>query len=264
MISFLLPGWTAAILLVLAIGPLGSFMIVRRMSSFGDTLSHASVLGLSIGVVLDVNPLCVNILFVLLLAIIISWLEQNSFLSLDTILGVIAYSSLSLGLILINLISNNYNIDINSYLFGDLLTVSFFDLIPLAIGSFLVLMILKYYWNEIILMTINSELAVIDGINLYKLRLILIIITALTVGMSTKFFGALIITSLLIIPAASAQQFSNSPEQMVFLSTLIGIFSVTGGVLLSVLFDIPTNPSIVICASFIFILSHIRLKKKST
>lgn len=262
MISFLFPGWIAAIILVLATGPLGSFIILRRMSSFGDTLSHASILGLSISVLLDVNPFYINVLFVLLLAIVISWLEEHSFLSLDTILGVIANSSLSVGLILMSLMSNNYNIDINSYLFGDLLTVSFSDLIPLIIGSFLILVVFKYYWNKIVLMTINSELAVIDGVNLYKTRLILILITALTIGMSTKFFGVLIITSLLIIPAASAQKLSNSPEQMVFLSTLIGIFSVTGGIYLSVFFDIPTSPSIVVCASLVFFLSHIKFKKK--
>ncbi|QTM69230.1 zinc ABC transporter permease subunit ZnuB, partial [Buchnera aphidicola (Hormaphis cornu)] len=139
MIEFLFPGWLAGVILVLATGPLGSFIIWRRMSSFGDTLSHASLLGLMCGVLFNINPLYINILLMVLLAILISWLERSSFLSLNTILGVIAYSSMSLGLILMNLISNSHNIDISSYLFGDLLTVTLLDLIPLAISSFLIL-----------------------------------------------------------------------------------------------------------------------------
>ncbi|CAL4326378.1 zinc ABC transporter permease subunit ZnuB [Buchnera aphidicola] len=259
MFELILPGWLAGIILSLTTGPLGSFIVWRRMSSFGDTLSHSSLLALSISVALDVNSIYIVFFFISLLAIILAWLEKLLPCALETILSIISHSSLSLGIVFISLIaSNSQQIDITNYLFGDLLAVTKSDLIIIIISSIIILSILFYRWNSVLLATINEELAQIDGINIFYARLTIMLMTALTISISIKFVGALLITSLLIIPPATAQHFSRSPEKMVVIAIIVSIISVTGGMFLSVFYNTPASPSIVLFASFLYLLSNFK------
>ncbi|WP_422667238.1 zinc ABC transporter permease subunit ZnuB [Buchnera aphidicola] len=258
MFELILPGWIAGIFLALATGPLGSLMLWRRMSSFGDTLSHSSLLGLALSIIFDINPFYSVLIFIVFLSILLAWLEEIVFFSIDTTLSIISHSSLSLGIIFMSLIAKTKKIDINSYLFGDLLTVKISDVIIIAVISIIVMSILLIFWNTLLFTTISEELAKIDGINLYYSRLIMLLTTALTISMAIKFVGALLITSLLIIPPATSQYFSNSPEKIVFISIIISILSITGGIFLSVFYNIPTSPSIVLFCSFFFLLSYIK------
>ncbi|QCI17137.1 zinc ABC transporter permease subunit ZnuB [Buchnera aphidicola (Aphis helianthi)] len=255
---FCLPGWLSGVFLSLAIGPLGCFIVWRRMSSFGDTLSHSSLLGLAISVAFQSNSFYIILGFISLLAIFLAWLEKILPISLETILSIISHSSLALGIVLISLISTSEPINFNNYLFGDLLSVTKSDLITISLGSIIVLIVLIIRWNTILLVTINPELAQIDGINIFYARLTLMLTTALTISIAMKFVGALLITSLLVIPPATAQYFSNSPEKMAIIGILISIFSITGGIILSILLNIPTSPSIVLFASFIYLLSILK------
>lgn len=257
MFELIFPGWLAGMLLCFSSGPLGSFIVWRRMSSFGDTLSHSSLLGLSISVIFGMNSFYVILTFISLMAIVLAYLERLSLISLNTILSIVSHSSLSLGIIFISLTSTSEQIDLDSYLFGDLLAVSTYDIIYIAFGSLIVLSILIYNWNAILLSTINEELAQIDGINLLYIRLIFMLTTALAISIAIKFVGALLITSLLIIPPATAQYFSNSPEKMVFIAIIVSMISVTGGIFLSILANTPTSPSIVLCSSILYLISSI-------
>lgn len=257
MIALLLPGWLGGILLTLAAGPLGSFIVWRRMSYFGDTLAHASLLGIAVGLLFNLTPWYGVIILCLLLALLLVWIENKPQLALDTILGIMAHSALSLGMVVVSLMSG-VRVDLMAYLFGDLLAVTAQDLLVIAVGIALVLFLLIYQWRNLLLMTISAELAQVDGVNLSRARLILMLVTALTIGVSMKFVGSLIITSLLIIPAATARRFSRSPEQMSVYATLTGILAVTGGMALSARFDTPAGPSVVICASLLFILSLLK------
>lgn len=259
MFELIFPGWLAGIILSLTTGPLGSFIVWRRMSSFGDTLSHSSLLALSISIALDVNSVYIVFFIIGLLAIILAWMEKSLPFSLETILSIISHSSLSLGIVFISLMSSNYQqIDITNYLFGDLLAVTKPDLIIIIIGNVLILSILIQRWNSLLLATINEELAQIDGINIFYVRLTIMLMTALSISLSIKFVGALLITSLLIIPPATAQHFSSSPEKMVIISIILSIISVTGGILLSVFYDTPSSASIVLCSSFLFLISNFK------
>ncbi|HGN1201028.1 TPA: zinc ABC transporter permease subunit ZnuB [Providencia rettgeri] len=254
MIELLLPGWIAGMLLAIAAGPLGSFVVWRRMSYFGDTLAHASLLGVAFGLLLNINPFYAVIAVTLLLALILVWLEKRPQLAVDTLLGIMAHSSLSLGLVVVSLMAN-VRVDLMAYLFGDLLSVSYEDIITIFIGVIVVCGLLFYRWRALLSITVNPELAFVDGINIQRLRLLLMLVTALTIGIAMKFVGALIITSLLIIPAATARRFARTPEQMAFIAVLIGMIAVTGGLTFSAFYDTPAGPSVVLVSAILFVLS---------
>ena len=252
MIELLLPGWLAGIMLACAAGPLGSFVVWRRMSYFGDTLAHASLLGVAFGLLLDVNPFYAVIAVTLLLAGGLVWLEKRPHLAIDTLLGIMAHSALSLGLVVVSLMSN-IRVDLMAYLFGDLLAVTPEDLISIAIGVVIVLAILFWQWRNLLSMTISPDLAFVDGV-----KLLLMLVTALTIGVAMKFVGALIITSLLIIPAATARRFARTPEQMAGVAVGVGMIAVTGGLTFSAFYDTPAGPSVVLCAALLFIFSMMK------
>lgn len=258
MFELIYPGWLAGIFLSFATGPLGACIVWRRISSFGDTLCHSSILGLAISILFEIDSFYTVLSFMSVLAIILAYLENILSVSLETILSIISHSALSLGIILISLMSFSHHIDLSGYLFGDLLIVTIFDLCIIASGSLIVLFILFFNWNSILLLTINEELAQIDGVNIFYTRLILMLTTALSISIAIKFVGVLLVTSLLIIPPSIAQIFSNSPEKMVFLAILISFFSITGGIFLSFLYNTPTSPSIVLFSSFLYLLSNLK------
>ncbi|AIA48396.1 zinc ABC transporter permease subunit ZnuB [Serratia marcescens] len=254
MIELLLPGWLAGVLLASAAGPLGSFVVWRRMSYFGDTLAHASLLGVAFGLLLDINPFYAVIAITLLLALALVWLERRPQLSVDTLLGILAHSALSLGLVVVALMSN-VRVDLMAYLFGDLLSVTLSDIVMIAGGVAVVLLVLWWQWRDLLSMTISPELAHVDGVNLARARTVLMLVTALTIGLAMKFVGALIITSLLIIPAATARRFARTPEQMAGVAVLLGMVAVTGGLAFSAFYDTPAGPSVVLSAAVLFTLS---------
>lgn len=257
MIDILLPGWLAGLFLACAAGPLGSFVVWRRMSYFGDTLAHASLLGVAIGFLLDINVYYAVILVTLVLALGLVWLERRPYLAIDTLLGIMAHSALSLGLVVVSLM-NTIRVDLMAYLFGDLLSVTTQDLWLIGPGVLVVIAIMCWQWRSLLSITISQELAHVDGVNVQRTRLILMLVTALTIGLAMKFVGALIITSLLIIPAATARRFARTPEQMAGLAVILGMFAVTGGLIFSALYNTPAGPSVVLSASFLFMLSLIR------
>jgi zinc transport system permease protein len=254
MIELLLPGWLAGVLLACAAGPLGSFVVWRRMSYFGDTLAHASLLGVAFGLLLDINSFYAVIAVTLVLALVLVWLERRPQLSVDTLLGIMAHSALSLGLVVVALMSN-VRVDLMAYLFGDLLSVTLTDIWMIGIGVTVVLLILWWQWRNLLSMTVSPELAHVDGVNLVRARTVLMLVTALTIGLAMKFVGALIITSLLIIPAATARRFARTPEQMAGYAVLVGVLAVTGGLTFSAFYDTPAGPSVVLSAAVLFVLS---------
>ncbi|CAL4042776.1 High-affinity zinc uptake system membrane protein ZnuB [Buchnera aphidicola (Phyllaphis fagi)] len=250
-------GWLAGVLLSISSGSLGTFIVWRRMSSFGNTISHSSLLGLAIAALININSFYVVLLLVIILTVIIVYLECFSNLMLDTILGIITYSSLSLGMIILNIISTNKTVDLTNYLFGDLLILQTCDVIIIGCMSVFVLCVLIYYWRSMISVVISDELSQLHGIKVFKVRLILMLITSLLIGITTKLVGALLITSLLIIPPATVQKFVKSPEQMIFYSIIVSIISITLGVIFSIFCIIPISPIIILFESIIFLISMI-------
>jgi len=256
MIEFLLPSILAGIGIAIIAGPLGSFVVWRKMAYFGDTLAHASLMGLALGFLLDINLYFALLICCLGLAFILVTLQKQQLVATDTLLGILAHSSLSLGLIAVSFL-DNVRIDLMSYLFGDLLAVNPSDLIFIWSGVIIVGAILYLFWRPLLSSSVNEELASVEGINIDLMRLVLMLLVGLVIAVGMKFVGALIMTSLLIIPAATARRLAQTPEQMALFASLIGVISVLCGLTLSWHFDTPAGPSVVISASTLFMLSHI-------
>ena len=254
MIELLLPSLLAGLSLTCLTGPLGTFVVWRRMSYFGDTLSHAALLGVAFGFLLNINLFYAIILVTLILAIGLLWLESQKQLPVDTLLGILAHSALSLGLVVISLM-NNIRIDLMGYLFGDLLSITMFDVYQIIICVVIIGLLLVWRWNHFLFITVSEELAFSHGINVPITKFILTILLALTIGIAMKFVGALIITALLIIPAATAKYYAKNPESMAIIAILIGMISIIGGILFSLCYDTPTGPSVVLSNTCLFFIS---------
>lgn len=254
MLDILLPAWVIGCLLTILTGPLGSFVVWRKMAYFGDTLAHASLLGVAFGLFFEINPFYTVIGSTLIIAFFLYKLQKSPMLSIDTLLGIFAHSALSLGLVIVSLLPN-VRIDLMNYLFGDLLAVVWSDLIPVLIAVVVGAVILLTQWKALVAATIDNDIAHVEGYNTGRAKLILILLTALVIGLSMKFVGALLITSLLIIPASSARLFSKSPEQMGVFATGFGMLSITLGLILSGLKDTPAGPSVVVGSAFLFLIS---------
>ena len=182
------------------------------------------------------------------------WLQQSKALSSDTLLGVLAHVALAIGIIVISF--NKIKIDLHAILFGDILTVSSNDIWGMYIGVFLAIILILFNWSSLLLVTVDEDLAKAEGINPLYMNLLLTSVLTIVVALSLQIIGLLLITAMLIIPAATARRVVNSPGIMVIISTLIGIFSVVIGIYISVETDIPSGPSIVVVSSVLFFLSH--------
>jgi len=257
MIDILLPALFAGIGLAIIAGPLGSFVVWRKMAYFGDTLAHASLLGLALGFLLEINLYFALVVCCLALALILVALQKQQTVGTDTLLGILAHSALSLGLVAVSFL-DNVRIDLMSYLFGDLLSVSMSDIYFIYLGVIIVGAILYYFWQPMLSSTVSEELALVEGVNVSLIRLILMMLIGLVIAVGMKFVGALIITSLLIIPAATARKFSATPEQMAILASAIGAVSVVLGLAMSWHYDTPTGPSVVVSAATLFMLSQFK------
>lgn len=252
MTDFLWRAGLAGLLLAAVTGPLGCFIVWRRMAYFGDTLAHAALLGVSLGLLLDINPQLGVVALCGVLAFLLLVMEKRGGLASDTILGILAHSALALGLVALSF--TDARIDLLAYLFGDLLSVSSGEVLAMAIGCGVVLTLLLVYWNRLLALTLHEELAAVEGLPVTRLRLLLLLVMALVVAVAMKVVGILLITSLLIIPAAAARRLATSPEQMALGATLLGALAVVAGISASWWLDTPTGPSIVVAAALSFLL----------
>lgn len=236
-------------------GPLGSFVVWRRMAYFGDTLAHSALLGVSLGFLFDINLNLAVIACCVLLAITLVGLQRQHLVATDTLLGIMAHSALSLGLVAISLL-DGFRVDLMAYLFGDLLAVTPEDLYWIYGGGVLVALLLYKLWEPLLAITINEELAQVEGVKVNAVRLSLMLLIAVIIAVAMKIVGILLITSLLIIPAATARRLSKTPEQMAIGAGLLGCTSIAMGLLLSYHWDTPAGPSVVVVAMLEFLLIY--------
>lgn len=256
MADFLLRAIAAGLLLAFVAGPLGCFIVWRRMAYFGDTLSHSALFGIAFGLLFDLNLQAAVVVSSAAIALLLVALERHKSLATDTLLGILAHSALALGLVLLSFTPTQ--IDLQAYLFGDLLTVTTSELLWLVVGAGCALAVMLTQWNSLLSFTLQTELAEVEGLNVARLRMLLMLMVALVVAVSMKIVGVLLITSLLIIPAATARLFARSPEQMALGASLCGCIAVLGGIAASWFWDTPTGPSIVVVAALLFGLGSLR------
>ncbi len=246
----------AGIGVALAAGPLGSIMVWRRMSNFGDALAHSTLLGLCLSLLLDIHLYVGLSAMSLFMAYGLALLSGRSTVGQDAILSILAYASLSVGLILATTLQG-IRIDLLSYLYGDILAVDAHDLIWIYSVVLLTLIVLGCLWRSILSMTVHEELAQVEGIRVGSTHSLLVLLMAIFFAVAIKLVGILLITGLLIIPSCAARTFARSPEQMAGLASCFGVVSVCLGILASYKLDWPTGPAIVVMASVIFLLSFV-------
>lgn len=252
--DFLIRALVAGLGVAAVTGPLGSFVIWRRMSYFGDTLAHSALLGVTLGLFLGIDLTIGVFVTCVVVASMLVILENRIQLSSDAILGILAHGTLGLGLVAVSFL-DHIRIDLMSLLFGDILAVNLMDLIWIYFGGGTILLILVVMWRALISATVHEDLARAEGVRVEYLNIILMLCIALTVATAMKVVGILLVAALLIIPASSARAFSRTPEQMAVVASVIGGLSVSGGLLMSLTFDTPTGPSIVTSALILFAAS---------
>ncbi|AIB13126.1 MULTISPECIES: zinc ABC transporter permease subunit ZnuB [Azospirillum] len=252
--DFVLRALAAGCGIALVAGPLGSFVVWRRMAYFGDTLAHSALLGVALGFLLGVNPLIGVVGVCVALALALVGLQRRRALATDTVLGILSHSSLSLGLVAIAFLET-LRVDLVAYLFGDILSVTTGDLAWIYTGGAAALGGLLLLWRRLLAVTVDEDLARVEGMPVEALRLAFMLLIALVIAAAMKIVGILLITSLLIIPAAAARRFSRTPEAMAALASVFGIAAVLGGLLSSLNWDLPGGPSIVVAAAALFLAS---------
>ncbi len=254
----------AALGISLLVGPLGCFAVWRRMAYFGDSLSHSGLLGVALGLVLGVNQHLAVTIICVVIAVILVWLEGKKFLAIDTLLGVIAHTALAIGMVILGIAQTKVNnhasqqsdqhmaMDIDGFLFGDISKVTSNDLLWIFGVAIIVLGIIIYYWQDFIITIIGEELAKAEGIDVVKINLLLLVMMALVVSVSINIVGVLLITSMLIIPAATSRQITRTPEFMAVISVIIAMSAIGLGLICANKFSLQASPAIVVAESSIF------------
>ena len=258
--DFFIRALLAGIGVALVTGPLGCFVVWRRLSYFGDTLSHSALLGVTLAYSLEFNIALSVFIISALIALILINLQKKTNLPGDALLGLLAHSSLAVGLVVIGFLSF-IRFDIMGLLFGDILAVNVNDIITIWIGGAIILLILKLIWKSLFASTVNYELAEAEGLDPDKAKAIFTILMAAIIAISIKMVGLLLITGMLIIPAAMARNMSNSPKQMILFSVIGGLLSVVIGLFTSLEFNTASGPSIITASLFLFILSLLKIKQ---
>lgn len=241
----------AGFFLGLVCAVLGVFLVLRKMSLIGDGLAHISFGAIAIGIAFGIYPLFVAIPLVIIASLIIYTLTRNNIIEGDAIIGILASLGLAIGVI-ISSITTGFNIDILSYLFGNILAITQQELVFAIIGSISILSIIILFYQEFMAISFNTEQAKISGLPVSRLDIVFSIITALTVIMSIKLAGALLISALLILPASSSLQIAKSFRQTIIFAIIIALISILFGIVFSFVGNIPTGATIVTINTIIF------------
>ena len=259
--DFFIRALVAGVGIAIVVGPLGCFVIWRRLSYFGDTLSHSALLGVTLAYSFSLNISLSVFIISAVVALLLINLQKRTKLAGDSLLGLLAHSTLAIGLVLIGFLSY-IRFDLMGLLFGDILAVTIEDIALVWVGGFVILGILYFIWKSLFSATVNYDLSAAEGMKPEVSNFIFTLLLAGVIALSIKMIGALLITGLLLIPAATARNISNSPNQMVFLATLVGIISVIAGLFTSLELNTSSGPTIIVVALILFIISLVPLEIK--
>lgn len=258
--DFFMRALVAGIGVALVAGPLGCFVIWRRLSYFGDTLSHAALLGVSLGLLFELNLTLTVFAVSAVISLLLLYLKSRTSLPSDALLGLLAHSVLAIGIVVLGFMSW-VRVDLLSLLFGDILAVSVADIGLIWGGGALVTGLLIFIWRPLFADTVSAELASAEGLKPKMVRIYFTLLLALVISISIKVVGVLLITGLLLLPAAAARNISGGPVQMAILSAFLGCAAVGLGLYSSLSFNTPSGPSIIVSALVIFIATLLPLQR---
>lgn len=248
----------AGVGIALAAGPLGCFVVWRRMAYFGDTMAHSALLGVAFAFLFQINLVAGVFVVAGLASLVLILLQRQEALSTDALLGILSHSMLAIGLVMVAFMTN-VRFDLMGFLFGDILAVSATDIALIWGGGAVVLGVLAYLWRPLLAATVNPDIAEAEGLRPERARILFMLLMAAVIAIAMKIVGIMLITSLLIIPAATARRLSATPEMMAAVASVAGAVAVVGGLTASLRFDTPSGPSIVVAALALFLLSLVRL-----
>lgn len=230
---------------------LGVFVVVRRMSFFGDAISHSAFTGVALGFLLGINPSLTALFFAVLVAAGMGYLQNRGNLSADTTIGIFFSGSAALGLLIIALL-RGYRADLFQYLFGDILSISDKDLLVAVALGVVVAGGMARLMRPLLQITFNRDMAKVAGVPVELYEYLLMVLLAVTVAVSLKIVGIILVTALLIVPAAAAKNISGNFRQMVGWSVAFGIASTIIGLVASYYLDTSSGPTIVLTSILIF------------
>jgi zinc transport system permease protein len=252
--DFMLRALLAGLIMVVIAAPMGCLMVWQRLAFLSDTLGHAAVLGVGLGLLLQLQPIFGVLAVALVIVFSLSRVSSfNSALS-ETTLAIISHTGLAGGIILVGLLPGP-NVNLEAILFGDLLATTRGDLLNLLLTTALLVVLLLRHWRAFVAVSVSREIAQAEGIEVRRVQFLMYVMIALLVAVMMKVMGVLLIAAMLVIPTSSARLFSRSPEQMVVISGLYGLAALAGGMTGSFHFDWQTGPAIVVSATLLLLLT---------
>lgn len=245
----------AGSIISIVLGLTGIFVVLKRMSFIGVGISHSAFGGIAFGYLAGLDPILCAVVFSFLVGILIAVISKSKKkLEEDTLIGVFFSLSMALGILFIGL-RQGYNVDLFGYLFGSILTVSIKDLIFIGVAGVLILGTILVFLKELVFYAFDEDTAFVMGIKINVLRYVLLGLISLSVVISIKIAGIILVSALLVIPSAISVLFAKNFRQLILLSTLIAIVCTIGGLFLSYYIDVASGATIVICLSFVFFVS---------
>lgn len=252
--DFFVRALVAGMGLALVTGPLGCFIVWRRMAYFGDTMAHSALLGVALSFLFQLNLTFGVFIVAAAVAGVLLLLQRRNALSTDALLGILSHSTLAIGLVMVAFMSW-IRVDLMGFLFGDILAVSMGDIALIYGGGIAILAVIVWMWRPLLAATVNTDIAEAEGLRPEATRILLMLLLASVIAVAMKLVGVLLITSLLIIPAATARRLAATPEQMAVIASVVGALAVAGGLFGSLNYDTPSGPSIVVAALGLFLVS---------
>lgn len=252
--DFFVRALVAGIGVALMAGPLGCFIIWRKMAYFGDTMAHSALLGVALSLLFSVDLTLSVFVVATIVSVMLIMLERRRALSTDSLLGILAHSTLAIGLVIVSFLTW-IRVDLISFLFGDILSVTRADIAMIWLGGLVVVAAVAGLWRPLLAATVSPEIAQAEGMRPETVRFVFMLLMALVIAIAMKIVGIMLITSLLIVPAATARRFARTPEMMAVFASLIGVVSVVAGLYSSLYYDTPSGPSIVVAAMLIFLVT---------
>lgn len=247
---FFLRAMAAAVGLAIIAAPLGSLVVWNRMAYFGETIAQASLIGIALGLILNVNMTAAVIFVTLAVAGLLVLMSQQKLVPLDSLLGLMHHAALAIGVIATSMVKGP-SVDLLGYLFGDIFAVSTEDLFWIAGGGVFVLTVLSKLWQPLLRLAVHEELAEAEGVDRQGVRAVFIVLLAVTIAIAMKIVGALLVIAFLIVPSVAARPLAGTPERMAVIAAIVASGAAVAGLLLSASFDVPGGPAIVLVMSMV-------------
>jgi len=240
---------------------MGTLVVLRRSSFYGDAIAHSSLTGVALGLLLGINPVLVAGIYAILISLMLPYLQKHSNLPTDSLLGFVLPFSMGLGVIVLSTIPG-YQPDLISFLFGSVLAIGWADIAVMSGFAILAWIIITKLGKQLISASFDAEYAKISGISVDKINIIFNILLAITIVAGVKLIGIILVNALLVIPASTSRLFATSLKQMFTVTPIIALLITIGGLIMSYTFNFPSGPTMAVVAGITF-LGGLLIKKFS-